>query len=84
MSERTKEDIAFLRGCAWPFYPACPVKRPAKIPGEWPEVAILFRKRDDKYIIYEGNLFTKPDGNRCILGEYDSAEAVVNAGWVVD
>lgn len=65
----------------WPYFPWCPIKNPNKREsGGFPKIAQIHSSELSN--VRSGSIWnsTTPE----IIEEYDSVEALVAAGWVVD
>lgn len=77
---------------AWPAWPVLPVKRYGHVPvREAPECGVVLAVGGHTSTVFEANLFTLPRNLRELIDDpkivrhvYDSAEAMVADGWVVD
>lgn len=69
----------------WPMWPYLPVKKRSSKPGEGPECGTLFaRSLDEKQpqpIIFDS---IDSKNRTTVIAQYDSLEAMVADGWVVD
>lgn len=72
----------------WPMWPWLPVKQLSTNPGEWPKLfGCLFddSRRSLSPVVYDVNAHTIKDKDEVrILKSYESFEAMVDDGWVVD
>lgn len=65
----------------WPQWPMLPVKK--YVEGEtWPHCAVHLDLAGP-FVIYEWKGFMRPDAEK-VAATYDSAQAAVDDGWVVD
>jgi hypothetical protein len=84
-----EHDIAIMRDPdAWPAWPVLPLKRPAGR-YEFPECGFVLDSQveaTDPWVVYQGTIYevqeTLRDKSKHL--EYDSPEAIVTAGWIVD
>lgn len=80
------DDLSFMQTSDnWPRYPILPIKRKNNDIGFW-DCAILFA--DGRPIVYHCNMFQLADKTltleSCKKNTYDSFEALVADGWIVD
>lgn len=89
-SEQQEEIKMMTTPWEWPAWPFLPVKK--RIPGEWPDCALMVdlgtaEFHDVQPVIYEGNIFNfsnEPFDKDKVKARYESIDALVEDGWVVD
>lgn len=85
---REEEDIKFISNPSqWPMFPLLPVKNiKEKESGGFSKIGFIVAS--DKTHVIEGNVMAMPQSraefNLLPKHRYDSVEALVEAGWVVD
>ena len=86
-------DLEFMQDDGrWPNWPLLPVKRPTRTPGTMPETCLMVAFAEYRTQVFKLNLFHMPRGPKTwreLLDatesyDYDSLEAVVADGWIVD
>ena len=91
-SEQQEEIKMMTTPWEWPAWPFLPVKKHSSTPGEWPECALMADLGNAGFsnvlpVIYEGNLFNfgnEPFDKDKVIARYESIDALVADGWVVD
>jgi len=80
-----KRSILFLQSPdEWPCWPVCPVKKYVEGSTAWPVLGYVISGTFD---VVEGNIYLFGAGkvdNKTQVHSYESAEDVVDDGWVVD
>jgi len=74
----------------WPFRPILPVKRPRKQLGSWPETGIILEGALTR--VLKEDIFslpkTKEEMIKCLRQanayEYETVDALLEDGWIVD
>ena len=81
-AEDERTDLRYIRTPElWPNWPFLPLKRGSN---QTREIAYLLAEpRDKGYHLYDGNMLAAKQSDP-ILKTYDSPEALVVDGWVVD
>lgn len=80
-------DIDMIKNVAdWPAWPYLPIKRPAKVWGQWPECRTICA--EEPLTVIEVGMYglpkTREEFDALPRQKYESAEAIVADGWVVD
>ena len=86
MKRELRDDRAMLLTPAdWPLRPYLPVKR-IRAPGEFPELGVIAEGVDSPFKVYLCDLFELPKLNLPDVPTqaYDTVDALLAAGWIVD
>lgn len=66
----------------WPRWPALPLKRSRK--NSFPEIGFILESKDQPYRVYLGSIYGESSLQDHSYMDYDSYEAIVEDGWIVD
>jgi hypothetical protein len=87
MSIRLREDVEFMMNSdSWPMYPYLPLKKPSMKAGEWPQLGIMHASGSRVYLTSIDELVSMSFAEKSNIKyiDYDSYDAIVEDGWLVD
>lgn len=100
MADHNEKDLEILKNCnRWPVWPVMPVKRPNRTGNGWPDMGVVLAAgvKTDTMLSHRFTVYL--DVDLCKLGKaihtiltgehkcyikYDSYEAMLADGWMVD
>ena len=86
MTHTEQDSVRMIDDGDWPHGHNLPVKhKTRKDETGWPLLAVVRKKPEStKYLLCHGNIYSVSRLSECTIEEYDSADSLVKAGWVVD